>query len=325
MFIDTKTREGQMPLRLRFIALAIAVLSITMASSAIATANGGTSAKSSKARAAKKKKKKKKKQQGRQGIQGPQGVPGTNGTNGAPGTPGTPGAPGAPGTPGTPGPPGPTGEGPHWGTIDRNTIGAADAQYRTGPFGSFGVAGQPPFGNGSLNLSVASANDKIAFGNEVDFFGNPVAGLTQVGYQVFTTGENSGLGNPNMPSIAFEINPHGAGGTSTTFSTMVFTPAANSAPDAWSPYIDATTTGFWGLTGSQFNSPATAANCGLNGPRCSFADLKTFLATGTGATIDTAELSKGRDFEWHGAVDGFRINNQVFNFEPSGTETINLP
>jgi hypothetical protein len=319
MFIENKTRAGQSPLRLRFLALAIAVLSITLAGSAIATANGGTTAKSSKAKAAKKKKKKKKKQQGRQGIQGPQGVPGTNGTNGTNGTDGNPG------------PPGPTGEGPNWGTIDRNTIGSANADYRTGPFGSFGTAGQPPFGNGSLNLSVASANDKIAFGNEVDFFNNPVAALTQVGYQVFTTGENSQTpvvptnGTLNMPSIAFEINPHGAGATTTTFSTMVFTPAANSPADAWSPFIDATTTGLWGLTGSQFNSPATAANCGLNGPRCTFADLKTFLATGTGATIDTAEITKGRDFEWHGAVDGFKINSQVFNFEPSGTETINQP
>lgn len=323
MFMQHKTRAGQMPLRLHFLVLAVAVLSITVASSAIATAQGGPSAKSSKAKAAKKKKKKKK-QQGRQGIQGPQGVPGTNGTNGTNGADGTDGTDG---NDGNTGPPGPTGEGPNWGIIDRNTIGSADAEYRTGPFGSFGVAGQPPFGNGSLNLSVASPNDKIAFGNEVDFFGNTVAALNAVGYQVYTTGENSALGNPNMPSIAFEINPHGAGATTTTFSTMVYVPAGNSPSNAWSPFIDATTTGTWGLTGSQFNSPATAANCGLNGPRCTFADLKTFLAAppGTGATIYSAAIDKGRDFEWHGAVDGFRINNQVFNFEPSGTETINLP
>lgn len=89
MFIENKTHAGQTSLRLHFLALAIAVLSITIASSAIATANGATGAKSSKAKAAKKKKKKKKKQQGRQGIQGPQGAPGSNGTNGAPGTPAT--------------------------------------------------------------------------------------------------------------------------------------------------------------------------------------------------------------------------------------------
>jgi hypothetical protein len=72
----------------RLLYLAVAVLSITVASSAIATANSGPTAHSSKAKAAKKKKKKKK-QQGRQGIQGQQGTNGTNGTSGSPGTPAT--------------------------------------------------------------------------------------------------------------------------------------------------------------------------------------------------------------------------------------------
>lgn len=84
MFKLPKTGAAHGGRRLFFIA--VAVLSITVASSAIATANGGPTAQSSKAKAAKKKKKKKKKQQGRQGIQGPQG---TNGTNGATGTPAT--------------------------------------------------------------------------------------------------------------------------------------------------------------------------------------------------------------------------------------------
>ena len=201
----------------------------------------------------------------------------------------------------------------NWGIINRNVIGAADAQLRTGP-------AAPPFGKGSLNLSVANNVSKIAYGNESDFAGQPVSGLTAVGFQVFTTGENSALANPNMPSITFEINPNGAGGTTTTFSSLVFTPAANSPSNAWSPYIDATTTGFWGLTGSQFNSPATAANCGLNGPRCTFAQVQAFLATGAGATIFNAEITKGRDFEWHGAVDGLVVNNTTYDFElPTNT------
>lgn len=84
MFVERKIGRRQSSRGSRFLVLAVAVLSISVASSAIATADGGPTAKSSKAKAAKKKKKKKK--QGRQGIQGAQGAPGANG---APGTPAT--------------------------------------------------------------------------------------------------------------------------------------------------------------------------------------------------------------------------------------------
>jgi hypothetical protein len=94
----------------------------------------------------------------------------------------------------------------------------------------------------------------------------------------------------------------------------VYTPAANSPANRWSPFIDATTSGFWGLTGTQFNSPATAANCGLDGPRCSFDQVKALLAN---ATIYTAQITKGRDFAWHGAVDGLVINDTTIDFEPT--------
>lgn len=119
-----------------------------------------------------------------------------------------------------------------------------------------------------------------------------------------------------MPSIRFEIDPHAAGGTTTAFSTLVFTPTANSPAGKWT-HIDATTEGRWGLTGNQFNSPATAANCGLNGPECSFAELQAFLATGTGATIFTVAVGKGKDFAFEGAVDGLEINGDTVNFEPN--------
>ncbi len=69
--------------------------------------------------------------------------------------------------------------------ITRNTIGSAVADLRSGPYGSFGVTGpasQPPFGTGSLGLQVSdnamsggTPQEKVSFGNEVDFFGNQVA------------------------------------------------------------------------------------------------------------------------------------------------------
>ncbi len=162
---------------------------------------------------------------------------------------------------------------------------------------------------------MANGAGKVDFGDELDYDGDPVSELTTVGYSVFTTNENSARGI-NMPSIKFEIDPHGAGDTTTTFSTLVFTPAANTPAGTWT-HVDATTEGRWGLTGAQFNSPATAANCGLNGPECTFAEVKAFLASGTGATVFTAAVGKGRDFAFEGAVDGLEVNDDTVNFEPN--------
>jgi hypothetical protein len=39
---------------------------------------------------------------------------------------------------------------------------------------------------------------------------------------------------------------------------------------------------------------------------------------GPAATIISAGVSKGRDYEFHGAVDGLRINGTVFDFEETG-------
>lgn len=87
-------------------------------------------------------------------------------------------------------------------------------------------------------------------------------------------------------------------------------------PNQWSPYLDGTSSGKWGFTGPQFNTPTD--RCGLNGPRCSFSAAK---AVTPGATIYTVGVTKGRDNEWQGAIDGLRINNEVFDFEPNGTAT----
>lgn len=260
----------------------------------------------------------------------PAGPTGPAGATGPAGPTGSQGVQGATGPIGPTGPQGAAGSdavyaGVNWGVIARNTIGSPVAAPRAGPFGSFGVVDSPPNGVGSLGLEVADPTAKVSFGNEVDFYGWNVSALTAVGFSVFTTGENSILANPNMPSITIEINPAGAGGTTTTYSSLVFMPAANSTANRWSGYIDATATGLWGLTGSQFNSPATLANCGLNGPRCTFAQVQTFLATGTGAKILSIAVSKGRDFAWQGAVDGLRVNGTIYDFEPLGVKAVTAP
>ncbi|MFD3328088.1 hypothetical protein [Streptomyces sp. NPDC058701] len=223
------------------------------------------------------------------------------------------------------------GSSPHWGVITRNTIGSPVAALRDGPYGSFGVTGtaaRPPYGRGSLGIEVADRStsltppsEKVSFGNEVDFYGKPVLGaqgLNQVGFHVFQTGENISYGGPtNMPNITFEINPNLAAAPATTYSSLVWLPPASPVTNAWSGYLDATTTGTWFLTGNA----GTATGCSLATP-CTFPLLKNALNDGGAQpTIYTAAVGKGRDNMWIGAVDGLRINRTIYDFEASGVKT----
>ena len=94
----------------------------------------------------------------------------------------------------------------NWGLVNRNIIGAATAQVRTGPF-------TPPYGPGSINFLVPSGNDKMAYGNEVDFVGVPLSSVTTLGFSVFTTGENAAINPANLPNLGIEIDPTGPAST----------------------------------------------------------------------------------------------------------------
>jgi hypothetical protein len=171
-----------------------------------------------------------------------------------------------------------------------------------------------------LQLTVGSGSDKINFGDETSFVGQQVSALTAVGYRVKTTGENisAASGAPNMPSIYIEVYTN-ASGPNTGYTTLNYTPTANSTANAWAT-IDAAndTSNGWGLTGSTFNSPATSANCGLNGPRCTFAQVKAVIPN---ATIISVAIGKGRDYAWNGQVDGLVINTTTYDFEFGGVKT----
>ncbi|MEV7323485.1 hypothetical protein [Streptomyces sp. NPDC093970] len=213
----------------------------------------------------------------------------------------------------------------HWGVITRNTIGSPVIALRSGPFASFGVQGSeanPPFGAGSLGIEVADNStsltppaERAAFGNELDFYGEPVLGLDRVGFHVFQTGENVSYGGPeNLPNITFEINPNLAAAPATTYSSLVWAPDAAPAVNQWSPYLDATATGRWYLTGSA----GGVTGCNL-AARCTFEHLKRVLDDGGAQpTVYTAAVTKGRDHMWVGAVDGLRINRAVYDFEADG-------
>lgn len=214
----------------------------------------------------------------------------------------------------------------HWGVITRNTIGSPVAALRDGPFGSYGVpedSAKPPYGKGSLGIEVSDNStsqtpgaEKVDFGNEIDFYGSPVADLEQVGFHVFQTVENVDNGGAaNLPSIRFEIDPNLASAPTDNYSVLVWQPAPVVSLNRWSPYLDATASGAaggtWYLTGGE-------TSCTQATP-CDFAGVKRSLADGgDGATILTAAVSKGRDHMWVGAVDGLRINGYVYDFEATG-------
>lgn len=220
--------------------------------------------------------------------------------------------------------------GKEWGIITRNTIGSAVGDLRSGPYGSFGVTGaasRPPRGTGSLGLQVSdnalsggTPQEKVAFGNEVAFYGDLVSDLDRAGFRVFQTGENADISPSNMPNIAIEINPQ----TGSSYSTMVWVPDPAPVTNRWSGYIDATTTGDWYFT----SQAGTATGCDQNS-FCTFAGAKSALAAaqvgGTPASIYTVAVAKGRDNAWVGAVDNLRINDTIYDFEPTGVFAINSP
>jgi hypothetical protein len=206
----------------------------------------------------------------------------------------------------------------NWGVINRNTIGSPVAMLRDGPavMTATGVS-RPPLGKGSLEIEVGSGTEKVAFGNEVDFYGDPVAGISAVGYYVLQTGEDVGYGGTgNLPNITLEIDPNVAG---KHYTSMVWVPgpSAVSTVNQWSPYVDATTTGYWYFTNGDV---ATATGCGESNT-CTLAQAQAALAAhGPGATILSVAISKGRDSQFQGAVDGLRLNDRMYDFEAGGVK-----
>ncbi|WP_245685432.1 hypothetical protein [Streptomyces yerevanensis] len=222
----------------------------------------------------------------------------------------------------------------HWGVITRNAIGSPVADLRNGPYGSYGVTGssaRPPYGRGSLGIEVADdstsltpPSEKVDFGNEVDFYGDPVLSLRQLGFHVFQTRENVGYGGEeNMPNIRFEIDANLDALPADNYTTMVWVPdeVPTSRLNRWSRFIDATRTGYWYFTGAE----GTATGC-TQAAECTFAQAKTRLRDGGQApTIYTAAVGKGRDHMWIGAVDGFRINQYIYDFEVDGVRARPAP
>lgn len=208
----------------------------------------------------------------------------------------------------------------HWGVIYRNTFGGSpSADLRGGPYGRSVITSgpaklPPPYGLGSLGIIVGSGAEKIAFGNETDFFGLPLRDLKVLKYWVFV-GADSPVGI-FPPLISMEINPRlGA----LTFASVNFSPDTSVPPSVpavrvaniWQQF-DATAAGnSWYVTGAT----GTAIGCTIV-TRCPFAVIQSRLPN---ATVSLSlGISKGRDTAFAGAVDGLQVNHTVYDFEQNG-------
>jgi hypothetical protein len=258
-------------------------------------------------------------------VPGPRGATGAAGVNGANGANGINGVKGDTGATGAKGDKGETGTveyvGEHWGQIDRNTEGSPVVQLRSGPFSAGGV--EPPLGVGSLGFNVKDNTEKVAFGNQVDFAGDKISDIDDIGFSVFWTGEDRGRNASNMPNITFEVDPTGPSATAPNYSSLVFVPNGPADVNTWTD-IDATSSsaGWWYFSNG---TTATAVGCGQSAPLCSFDDLQTKIAAAAGyenmAVSASFGVGKGKDHQWQGAVDALRYNDEVYDFEPFGVIT----
>ena len=217
---------------------------------------------------------------------------------------------------GAPGGAAPTLTSGEFGVIYRNTIGSPVADLRSGP-------GDPALGSGSLSLMVAADTDsptslgdteKVSYGVSIR---DPLREITEVGFRVFTTGENMKLSTAGHREHARD---HHRDGSERCRASLPITrrscgPPPEGQANAWSPYLDGTKQGLWGFTGSAFNGN----KCSINGPRCTLAEAMAVLNDdATPAELITFAITKGRDHAFQGAVDDLRLNGRTADFEEGG-------
>ena len=186
----------------------------------------------------------------------------------------------------------------NWGLVNRNIIGAATAQVRTGPF-------TPPYGPGSINFLVPSGNDKMAYGNEVDFVGVPLSSVTTLGFSVFTTGENAAINPANLPNLGIEIDPTGPARRDQLHD------AGQRLHRRAGQHVEPRER----LRGPVVPDGGAGTASGCNQVTyCTLAQVKAFYPN---ASLLAVQITKGRDYAWNGAVDGVVVNDTVYDLAPA--------
>ena len=128
------------------------------------------------------------------------------------------------------------------------------AALRAGP--TSGTTIKPPLGIGSLGIETKDGTEKVAWGDSVDFAGDPVSGLNQVGFSWFQTGEDYDRFAANAPNITLEINPSVA---NKDYTSMVYVPAAPASRQAEQWINDDADTNPGGTSGWYFTNGSVAA------------------------------------------------------------------
>ncbi|GAB3144709.1 hypothetical protein [Microbispora hainanensis] len=215
--------------------------------------------------------------------------------------------------------------GDHWGVIYRNTSGDPSAVLRGGPYGRTSDAPAakqpPPYGIGSLGLIVGGNTDHIQFGNETDFANIPLADIDTLTYWIFTGADADVFPTINRPNLNLEVDPNRP--ETGNYSSLVYLPNTSVAPSApstplpnvWQQYDASAEGSRWYMT-----RPGTLTTCTQANP-CSFAELKALLPDAV-ITYSIAINKGSNDGPFHGAVDGLRINDAVYDFEPLGVKTL---
>ena len=220
-----------------------------------------------------------------------------------------------------PAPPGPKGghtptfSSEKWGLIGRNTIGTATALPRTGPWGSALQPSDPPSGVGSLQIIVGDGTQKVAYGNQHDFFTTRLSTVSTLTYWVY---RDIDAPAPILPGVSFEvINPTAA----VTYTSLVYvpSPAAPVATAVWTK-LDALAGARWFFT----NGPLGLSSGCNQTTFCTFAQARAAL-TNPGYRILSLAISKGRDDAFNGAVDALQLNGTVYDFEPQGVVKRSAP
>lgn len=207
--------------------------------------------------------------------------------------------------------------GSNWGAVLRNVIGSADAQLRNGPYAKNFYDATPPMGTGSLELNIANGQSRTTYGNEVDWSGKKVADIGSPSFWVYTTTENVNqvpadqrATIKNLPNISIEINPGVTGKPG--YSTLVFVPTVAPNAGSWTKYEAGD--GYWYLTGSAFRA-VNGGTCG-DDQTCTLGQVKAYV--GANNAIFSVGIGKGRDFEFHGAVDALKLGTTTYDFEARG-------
>jgi hypothetical protein len=242
---------------------------------------------------------------------------------GAPGQDGQDGQDGADGTDGTA-----VYAGPNWSIIDRNTEGSPLVALRAGPIFGSAAGMKPPLGVGSIGIVTGSNLEKVTFGNQVDFAGDAVADLDELGYSYFQTGEDYDRYAANAPGLQLEINPSVG---NKDYTSMVYTPPAPATrqEQQWVD-VDADADDGTGNSGWWFSSPTvqTATGCS-QADFCSLSEAQDALVAnndgGPAAVIGTIGIGKGKDYQYQGAADALRINDTTYDFEPFGVTEVATP